>query len=168
MRKETETGALLKAVLPSGRKNRGDCSAVAAGVSMGSTAVITAGMSPAMVMITGCGIRIGQRTSQQFGHPLVRIAGTARIQLDAGLSQSHLRSAANAAADQTVHAVDLQKTRQGAVAAAIGIYNPGGHNCTVFHFVKLELLCVAKVAEYVPVFIGDCDFHGKTSFPCSI
>ena len=56
-----------------------------------------------MMMVAGGGFGIGQSPRQQFLHPLIRVAGTAGVQPDARLRQSHLGASADAAADQAVH-----------------------------------------------------------------
>jgi len=75
-----------------------------------------------------------------------------------------LCAAADAAADERVHAVLHQEARQRAVAAAIGVDHFGGDDPVTVDLIDLELLGVAKVLEDLAVFVGNCNFHVCFSF----
>ena len=126
---------------------------LAAGVAAAVVALF-----PVVVAALGVGIK-GQLARQQIGHLAVRIAGDAGIELDAGFRQSGAGAAADAAADQGIHAVALEEARQGAVAAANGADHLGGDHLAVLHFIELELFTVAEVLKHLAVFIGYCEFH---------
>ena len=113
-------------------------------------------------MVVGAlGVRVvGERPLQQGRHALVRPAGYAGVELDAGLRQGGAGPGADAAADQGVHPVALEEARQGAVAAAHGADHLGGGHRAVRRVVQLELLTVAEVLKHLAVFIGYRDFHG--------
>ena len=106
---------------------------------------------------------VGQAPRQQGGHRPVGVPRRAGVESDARLGQSVSGAAADAAADEGLHAVLPQEARQGPVAAAVGVHHPAGDHRAVFHVVELELLRVAEVLEYLTVFISDCDFHDKCS-----
>ena len=88
---------------------------------------------------------------QHFGHTAV--------ELDARLGQCCLRTAADASADQSVHAVLHQKACQCTVTAAVGINNFRMNNLAVRSFIKLELFGCreptwknqAKLAKEIPL-----------------
>ena len=118
-----------------------------------------------MVVVAAPHIRVeAERAREQGGDRFVRAAGYAAVQADARLPERHLRAAADAAADQRIHAVGLQKARQRAMAAAVGIDDLRAPDRAVLHIVELELRGVAKVLEDAAVFIGDCNSHGVFSF----
>ena len=115
-----------------------------------------------LVVVGALGVRVkGQGARQQGGHALVRAAGDAGVELDSRLCQGGAGSGPDAAADQGVHPVALEKARQGTVAAAGGADHLGGGHAPVRHIVQLELLTVAEVLKHLAILIGDCDFHGK-------
>jgi hypothetical protein len=57
-----------------------------------------------------------------------------------------------------------QKACQGAMPLPVGAYNLRGNNSAVFHFVYFKLAGMAKVLEYLAVFIGNCNLHNMFSF----
>ena len=118
-------------------------------------------MALAVVLVVGAGgVRvIGQRAGQQRFGLCVRRAARAGVQRNARLGQRCARTAADAAADQRVHAVRFEKHRQRPVAAAVCVHDLAGSDLAVLHRVQLELLRVAEMLEYQPVFIGDSDLH---------
>ena len=65
----------------------------------------------------------------------------------------HRRVAANAAAQEGVHALGLQKASQGPVAGAVGFHHLRGEHLAVLHLVELKLGRVAKVLEHLAVFV---------------
>ena len=71
-------------------------------------------------------------------------------------------AAANAAADEGIHALGLQKARQGPVAGAVGIHHLRGGHPALLGLINFELGRVAEVLEHLAVFIGYCDFHKKS------
>ena len=73
-------------------------------------------------------------------------------------------AAANAAAQEGVHALGLQKASQGPVAGAVGVHHLRGEHLAVLHLVELKLGRVAKVLEHLAVFVRYCDFHDKVPF----
>ena len=144
------------------------CLSVSAGVVVAAAAVVAAGMCllTAMVITSG-GFDINQRTGQQIGHTLIRVAGAAGVQLDTGLGQSHLGAGADAAADHTVHAVARQEAGQGTVTTAVGRNYLGVRQHPVHDVVNFKLLRVSEVAVDLAVFVSDSDFDVFTSFPFS-
>ena len=130
-------------------------------------AVVVAAMLAAMVAVivtvvvmiaADVGIVV-ETAVQKCLHSAVGVAGSAAVELNTGLSQSVLSAGADAAADENVHPVGQQETGQSAVAAAVGIDDPGVDDGAVFHFIDLELFGVTKVLENGSVLISNCDFH---------
>ena len=69
-----------------------------------------------MLMMAAHGVRIvRQLPGQQGSHCLVRVAGHAGVELDAGLSQGRAGAAANAATDKCVHMMGGQEPGQSTV-----------------------------------------------------
>ena len=122
-------------------------------------------MLPFMVMVTsGLGILLQLSFGKSLGC-LICIPLNTGIDLDACLGQGYLSSAANAAADQSLHLMLFEKNRQSAVTGAAGIHHSALISLAAFHLIHLELLGFAKVLEHLAVFIGYCDFHGESSPP---
>lgn len=92
-----------------------------------AAAMLTAGVAAlavgVVVMITADIGIVCKRACQQGFHRCVRFAADAAVELNARFRQRHLSAAADAAADQRVHAVPGQETGQRAVAAAVGKLN---------------------------------------------
>lgn len=135
----------------------------AAVMFMLAAAVFAAGMvavAVCMVMMVAVHVRIkGKRSCQQSRYGFVCRTLHAAVQGDAGLSQSHLRAAADTAADQRIDALSLQKSGQRAVAAAHRVDDFCTDDCTVFYFVNLKLFRVAEMLENLALFICNCNFH---------
>src|SRR5699024_5372619 len=119
--------------------------------AVAAAAVIAAGVVLAVVVVAGGGVGVGQCAPEQLGHARVGVAGAAGVKPDARLRQSHLGASADAAADQTVHTLGLEKASQRPVAAAVGGDHLGGYHGAVPDVVELEGLGVAEVTEYIPV-----------------
>ena len=66
---------------------------------------------------------IAEGAREQRVDRLIRFAAEAAVELNARFRQRHLSAAADAAADQRVHAVPGQEADQRAVAAAVGKLN---------------------------------------------
>ena len=135
----------------------------AAVMFMLAAAVFAAGMiavAVCMVMMVAVHVGIkGKRSCQQGRYGFVCRTLHAAVQGDAGLSQSHLRAAADTAADQRIDALSLQKSGQRAMAAAHRVDDFCTDDCTVFYFVNLKLFRVAEMLENLALFICNCNFH---------
>ena len=135
----------------------------AAVMFMLAAAVFAAGMiavAVCMVMMVAVHVGIkGESPRQQGCYGFVCRTLHAAVQGDAGLGQGHLRAAADAAADQRIDALSLQKSSQRAVAAAHRVDDFCTDDCTVFYFVNLKLFRVAEMLENLALFICNCNFH---------
>ena len=135
----------------------------AAVMFMLAAAVFAAGMvavAVCMVMMVAVHVGIkGESPRQQGCYGFVCRTLHAAVQSDAGLGQGHLRAAADAAADQRIDALSLQKSSQRAVAAAHRVDDFCTDDCTVFYFVNLKLFRVAEMLENLALFICNCNFH---------
>ena len=136
--------------------------------AMLTAAVVTAGVTSfAVLMVVVVAVNIGiiaQISAEQCVHRCVSVSADTAVELDARFGQRCLRSAADAAADQRIHAVLHQKARQRAVTAAVGINNFRMNDLAIRSFIKLKLLGVAEMLENLTVFIGNCNFHNGISF----
>jgi len=94
----------------------------------------------------------------------IHIAAYAAVQLNARLRQGLFGAAANPAANQRIHLGVLQKTSQGAVPIASSVKNGGRFDFPSFHVVYLETLGMAKMLEYLSIFISYRDSHTVFSF----
>ena len=128
---------------------------LAAGVAV----VMAALMALAVVMVAVGVAAVAERARQQGLHRRVRAALHACVELYARLGQGHARAAAQAAADEGVHAVGAQEAGQGPVAKAARGQDGAVDDLAVLDVVELELLGVAKVLEHAAVFVSDCYFH---------
>ena len=131
--------------------------------AMIAAAVVTAGVTSfAVLMVMEVTVNIGivaQISAEQCAHRCVSVAADTAVELDACFGQSCLRTAADASADQSVHAVLHQEACQCAVAAAVGINNFRMRDFAVRSFINLELFSVAEMLKNLTVFIGNCNFH---------
>jgi len=116
-----------------------------------------------MVVTVNIGI-VAQISAEQCVHRCVSVPADTAVELDARFGQSCLRTAADASANQSVHAVLHQETCQCAVTAAVGINNFRMSDFAVRSFIKLELFSVTEMLKNLTVFIGNCNFHNGISF----
>ena len=102
-----------------------------------------------------------QRAVHQGFRRSIRIPADAAEQADARIGQGDLCAAADAAADQRIHAALHQEARQRAVPAAVGIHDFGTDDLPVLYIVELELRRAPEVLENLPVFISgsECRQH---------
>ena len=133
---------------------------VAFAVLMAAAAMLTAVMMVAVLMVrAGRGGVEGQPAGNQRIDRLIRRALNAAINLNAGLCERDARAAADAAADQRVDTVRLQKARQRAMAAAIGRHNLAGNDLVTLYRVNFKLFGVPEMLENLSVVICGCNFH---------
>ena len=126
-----------------------------------AAAVVSTGMIAVIVVVAAyIGIEV-ERAAEERIHGAVCVAAYPTVQADSCFGQSDLCAAADAAANQRVHAVSGQKTGQRAVAAAIGGHNFTLADLSIRHVIQLELLCVSKMLENLTIFVGDSNFHRK-------
>ena len=111
-----------------------------------AAAVVTAGVtSLAVLMIMVVTVNIGivaQISVEQCAHRSISVPADTAVELDARFGQSCLRTAADASANQSVHAVLHQEACQCAVTAAVGVNDFRMSDFAVHSFIKLELLGV--------------------------
>ena len=113
-----------------------------------------------MVVVVALSIRIEIQTSTDKGfYCFVCITAYAAIQLDASLCQSHLRTAADAAANKDICIQRRKESGQGTVSAAVGVKNFCVYDFAVLYLVKLKLCGMTEVLKDLTVFIGYCNFH---------
>ena len=136
--------------------------AVRVGAAMAAFGVL---MSLA-VMRAVCFRRILKRTGEMLCDSLVRRALDAGIDADAGIRERLDRARADAAADERIDFIFLQKAGECAVTAALRADNLRFLNGVLLDVVEFECLRVAEVLEHraVFIFIGDCDSHRSFSF----
>ena len=136
--------------------------------AMLSAAVAAAGVTRfAMLVVVVVAVNIGviaQISAEQCVHRRVGFSADTAIELDARFGQCCLRTAADAAADQSVHAVLHQEACQCAVTAAVGIHNFRMEDLALRSLINLELLGMAEMLKNLAVFIGNCNFHHGISF----
>ena len=122
-----------------------------------------AAFSVAVVAAAGDGCRV-EPTGQILGDGSVCTAGQPAKQLDARLRQGALRPGTDAAAEDNIHMVLHQKACKGSVSLPVGGDDFGILQQAIFGGVDFELFRAAEVLEYLTVFIGNSDFHGKNPF----
>ena len=111
-----------------------------------------------MMMITGhAGIL---QFAPQIGlHGRIRIALCTCAHFDSRIGKSILRTAADAAADQHIHAVTFEHARKRSVALPVRIYYLGGNDLLILYLIQLKKLCLSKMLKYFAVVVGHCNFH---------
>ena len=116
-----------------------------------AAAVVTAGVtSLAVLMIMVVTVNIGivaQTSVEQCAHRRVSVPADTAVELDARFGECCLRTAADASANQSVHAVLHQEACQCAVTAAVGVNDFRMSDFAVHSFIKLELLGVTEMLK---------------------
>lgn len=132
---------------------------VPAGVAL---AVVAAGVAFAValaVVVTADVGVIAQVAGQQRVYRGVGVPAHTAVEADAGPGQGDLCAAADAPADQRIHAALHQKAGQRPVAAAVGVHDLRPADLSVGDLIDLKGLGVAKVLKDLSVFISHCDFR---------
>ena len=133
-----------------------------------AAAVVTAGVtSLAVLVIMVVTVNIGivaQISAEQCAHRRVSVPADTAVELDARFGECCLRTAADAPADQSVHAVLHQEACQCAVTAAVGVNNFRMDDFAVRSFIKLELFGVAEMLKNLTVFIGESPLQFLLNF----
>ena len=116
-----------------------------------AAAVVTAGVASlsvrtVMVITVHIGV-VAQISAKQCAHRRVSVPADTAVELDARFGQSCLRTAADASANQSVHAVLHQESCQCAVTAAVGVNDFRMDDFAVRSFIKLELLGVTEMLK---------------------
>lgn len=111
-----------------------------------------------MVIAVHLGI-VPKISFQQCLYCVIGTAAYSAVKRDPYLRKRCLRTAANAAADERIHAVFLQKTSQRAMSAAIGIHYLLLRNGSIFYLINFKLLCMPEMLKYRAIFIRDCYLH---------
>ena len=127
-------------------------------LSMVMTTIMTFTVMMAVVIAFGVGIILQCPFGQRLRGRVCR-ACHAAVEFDSRLSQSILRTHADAAADQRVRLRRFQKPGKSAMTAAVGRDDLLRDDFTILHIVEFELLGVAKMLEDISVFIGYRDSH---------
>ena len=94
---------------------------------------------------------------------LVRTARRTWIEPDPGLLQREARSRANAAADERIDGIRLQKSRQRAVAVSHRVHNSRRDDPPVGQIVKLELRGTAEMSVNFAMVKRNCKPHKTAS-----
>ena len=102
---------------------------------------------------------------QECFYCFIRLSTDAAVKPDACLSQSHLGSSPDASADQCIYLKPCEKTRQGAVAAAVSIHHLLSGDCSILDIIDLKLFRVPKMLKHLSVFVSNCYPHLICSFP---
>jgi len=135
-------------------------------VRMGTAMAAFGVLMSLAVMRTVCFRRILKRAGEMLCDSLVRRALDAGIDADAGIRERLDRARADAAADERIDFIFLQKAGECAVTAALRADNLRFLNGVLLDVIELECLRVSEMLEHraVFVFIGDCDSHRSFSF----
>ena len=123
-------------------------------------AIVAAVAIVMLTMMIATGIRIiRQRSGSERLCRRIRRTLHAGIESDASVSQRHLRTHTDPAANQSVNFCSLQETGKRAVAAAVGIHDLFSDDLSVFNIIQLELLGMSEMLKDRSVFISHCDSH---------
>ena len=133
-----------------------------------AAAVVTTGVTSLavrMVMVVTVNIGVvAQISAEQCAHRHVSVPADTAVEIDTRFGECCLRTAADASANQSVHAVLHQKACQCAVTAAVGVNDFRMNDFAVLSFIKLELFSVAEMLKNLTVFLGNCNCHNGISF----
>ena len=115
---------------------------------------------PVMLMMAALDIRvILQRTGQKRLDSRVCAALHTAQQADIRFCKCGLRTAADTAANQRIHALRREKACKRAMAAAVGVHNLRRKDFPILDFIYFELGGMTKMLEYLAVLISDCNFN---------
>ena len=119
--------------------------------AMIAAAVVTAGMTSfavlvVMVVTVNIGI-VAQISAEQCAHRCVSVPADTAVELDTRFGECCLRTAADASANQSFHALLHQEACQCAVTAAVGVNDFRMSDFAVRSFIKLELLGVTEMLK---------------------
>ena len=136
-------------------------------VRMGAAMAAFGVLMSLAVMRAVCLRRIVKRTGEMLCDSLVRRALDAGIDADAGIRERLDRARADAAADQHIDLMRLQKFRKRTVTAALCADDLRPLDRIVLDIVELECLRMTEVLKHraIFIFIGDCNSHCIFSFP---
>ena len=123
-----------------------------------TAAVLTVTMLMVVMVAANIGI-ISQPVCQEGLDRLVRIAPDAAVKPDTGIGKGHLSAAADAAADQDLHAVSGQKACQCPMSTAFGGQHPGAYDGIALDLIELKICRMAKVLKNIFAVIGYRNFH---------
>ncbi len=132
-----------------------------------ATVIAAAVLVPPMLMIVMIAMHvriIAQRSGQERFYCLVRIPLDASIQPNSRFSKRGLRSAADSSANERIDLIGRKKSRQSAVARAVGCDDLFTRHFSVRDVIEFKLFRMSEVLKNLPVFIGDCNPHGSYSF----
>lgn len=133
-----------------------------------SAAVIAAcmGLIPMLVIVVvTMHIRIERkRACNKRVYRFIRITADTAVKLNSRLCESHLRTAADTAANKSVRFECREHAGKRAVTGAVCINYFCFYNVTVLHIVHLKLLRVSEMLKNSSVFIRHCNSHNFFSF----
>ena len=111
-----------------------------------------------MVMTAEVAPRIQCSRNKSF-YDLIDVSGSPADNFDADLVQSHLRTAADPAADQHFDSECVKDSRQRAMTVFAGRDNAGTKQFIALGLIDGEFRGVPEVLEHFSVFTCDCDDH---------
>lgn len=135
---------------------------------MTSAAVGTAVMfTMAMLLVVMAASYVGiefQRTIEQILDGFIGTACNAAIEVNRSGRQGLLGSATDAAGNDGIDFLGLQKTDQGTVALTMGVDDVSLDDMAIFDIIDLEFFRMAEMLEYIPIFIRNCySYHNNFS-----
>ena len=123
--------------------------------------MVRTGMSAvviAMMVALNVGVKIKHALKECFDRT-VAAARYAAVKTDARLGKSHLRTAADTAADQHLYPHIRKEACKSSMPLAQSVNNAGGKDFAILYLVYLKLLGVTEVLKYIFSFIRYRDFH---------
>lgn len=135
-------------------------------VRMGAAMLTLCVMMPLAVMRAVRFRRIFERPCEMLRDRLIRRALDARVDADADLTERLDRACADAAADQRIDIIFLQKPRERTVTAALRADDLRLLDGILLDIVELKCLRVTEVLKHrtIFIFIRDCNSHRSFSF----
>ena len=128
---------------------------VTAGMTLAMMTVAAMTLAVRMVVMIAAGVGIvGQFAAEKRLHRRVGLAFHTPVEANARLRQRLLRTPADAAAYQRIHAMRFEHLRQRAVTFAPGVHHGLGGYLSVLHIVQLELFGMSEMLKNLSVVIG--------------
>ena len=100
-----------------------------------------------------------QFSGQEGLHRIVRITHDAAHNHDSRLGQCRQRTAADAAADEHIHALLCQQVCHGTMTAAFGVDHLLIPDLAGLDLIDFKLLTMTEVLEHQSLGIRNCNFH---------
>ena len=125
-----------------------------------ASVAVSAGVAAFVVVVIAVeiGFDLKRAVDVSFGN-FADVTGCSADDLDADITQSVDRSAADASADKNIYSFLCQQCGKGSVAAFPGGKNLFTDNFTVLGFKNSKFRSMTEMLKHLMIFTSHCDFH---------